>query len=433
MKKVIFSAVAVLALVSCSNDSLVSDSPANEAPIAFNVGQKNITRTVTTSKLEDKGYLNFGVWANKYKASDSKTGDPVMIHYLVGFNNASKGYAKSEATTGTWFYEGLGKEYSYSGATPYVTSSVSVNDHQYLRYWDLSYNNTKFFAYAPYNEDVAFAESNDGSKKITVPVTVNVASNTNDFIYAGKDMANSTHENVPLQFKHLGAKVMLRFYEDISGYKVKLIDVVENDGSGKPAGIQATPTADKKNKSDYYTAYEAVIDFSSNITEPSVNPSDLNDDTKTEKTQANLKFTIPGSGDGVVEYPKGSKTYVLPEVSSTQTYATSPTVYYAVAQPSSSSTGFTFHVSFELIAEDNGEIIKVNDARVYVPAEVAKWQPSTQYIYTFKITKDTNGSTSGETTDITTPTIPTTPGLYPIIFENVTIEEYTEVPNAKDI
>ena len=95
MKKVLFSAVAFLALASCSNDSLVSDSPANnEAPIAFNVGQKNITRTVTTSKLEDKGYLNFGVWANKYKAADSKTGESVMVHYLVGFNNASKGYAK---------------------------------------------------------------------------------------------------------------------------------------------------------------------------------------------------------------------------------------------------------------------------------------------------------------------------------------------------
>ena len=60
MKKVLFSAAAALALASCSNDSLVSDSPANnEAPIAFNVGQKNITRS---DQLEDNGYNDFGVW-----------------------------------------------------------------------------------------------------------------------------------------------------------------------------------------------------------------------------------------------------------------------------------------------------------------------------------------------------------------------------------
>ena len=64
MRKILTYAVSALALASCSSDSLVSDSPANtQAPIAFNVGQKNITRVVDDSKnLEKNGHttLVFG-------------------------------------------------------------------------------------------------------------------------------------------------------------------------------------------------------------------------------------------------------------------------------------------------------------------------------------------------------------------------------------
>ena len=63
MKKTVFLAAAAVALASCSSDELVNNSAVNEAPIAFNVGQKNITRgdAVTPSKLEDAGYYDFGV------------------------------------------------------------------------------------------------------------------------------------------------------------------------------------------------------------------------------------------------------------------------------------------------------------------------------------------------------------------------------------
>ena len=419
MKKILTYAVSALALASCSSDSLVSDSPVNnEAPIAFNVGQKNITRAdVVSNKLEDNGYLNFGVWANKYKAADSKTGESVMVHYLVGFNDASKGYAKSEATTGTWFYEGLGNDDSYIGTAPYVTSSTSVREHQYLRYWDLSYNNTKFFAYAPYDKDVTFTEGTDGSKIITVPATVNQAGTAHDVIYAGTKMTNSNHDKVPLQFKHLGAKVNLKFYHDIPGYNVELLEVTK-DGND----IQATPAKpDGTNytAAKYFTESKATITYDNDMV-----PTATVDLTGEAKADANLVFKLPDDSKVV---PAAVTT------GSTQNYLVSPTTYYAVAQPTNSTTGFTFHVSFKLTAKDNGEVITVKDARVFVPASVteagnttyiAAWQPNTKYIYTFKITKDTKGTTSGADPVVTDPTVPTTPALYPIVFDNITIVDY---------
>ena len=396
MKKILTYAVSALALASCSSDSLVSDSPANtQAPIAFNAGQKNITRA--SNQLEDNGYNDFGVWAYKYKTSDA---DPALVmgNYQVGCVGHG-GFSKAGLSNGQWFYDGLG-----------------TSNNQILRYWDLSYNNTKFFAYAPYNTTVTFDET---TKQITVPATVNVASSTNDFVYAGNTMTNATHADVPLQFKHIGAKVLLKFYEDIPGYTVQLIDVKDAN-----SGIQLTPatkSGDTYTKSDYYTAYDAVIDFS-DMSAIKVDAKDLAA-TSTVKTQDNLQFDLP--------------TGTLPTTSGDA--VASGTTYYAVAQPSTSETGFTLHVSYKLTAEDNGEEIIVRDARVYIPAKdasnnnIAVWQANTQYTYTFKITTDANGSTSETTPNITTPTVPTEKGLYPIVFDDITIVDYETVSNENNI
>lgn len=392
MKKILTYAVSALALASCSSDSLVSDSPANtQAPIAFNAGQKNITRA--SDQLEENGYTSFGVWAYKYKTGDT---DPALVmgNYQVGC--AGHGFTKDGVSTGKWFYEGLGS-----------------SNKQVLHYWDLSYDNTKFFAYAPYNSTDGVA-CDPSSKTITIPASLNIASDQNDIIYAGNAMSNASHADVPLVFKHLGAKIILKFYEDISGYNVKLINVKDDSNEGK--GIQLTPatkSGDTYTKSDYYTAYDAVIDFS-NMSNITVDAKDLTA-TTTQKTQDNLIFDLP------------TVTGNLPTTATDA--VSSGTTYYAVAQPSSSNTGFTLHVSYELTAADNSEKIIIRDARVYIPARdsqdknIAVWEANTQYTYTFRITTNTNGSTT-ENPSITDPSIPDKTGLYPIVFDDVTIVDY---------
>lgn len=459
MKKTVLFALATITLASCSSDGLVNNSSSgdasNEAPIAFSVEKKNITRageTSTLTSLESTGHYNFGVWAYKTRASVDPTSQQVMNNYLVGYSNETdkNGYDHSGSTTwastiGTekdhtspWFYENLGTdEYKYEGTDGYYKASqndyMSANANQYLRYWDLAYTNTNFYAYAPYRKaGVSF----DGNKTITVEHSAQTAGyddpSLQEFVYAGATATNSELKDVTLQFKHLGAQVNLRFYESVRGYRVEIIDVT-TDGTG----IQATPatkSGDTYTKADYYTTCGASIDYTT-VTSPTATVNH----TGATTTQDNLKFTIPGTNNGlsnITAKVTGVKYNVIPEAvtSGDQSYAVSPTIYYPVAQPEDSEVGFTFHVSYKLIADDNGEEITVKDARVYVPAYVkngdnndyiAAWQPNTKYTYTFKITESSTGSTSPVDPDITTPEVPTTPQVYPIVFDGATIEDYT--------
>lgn len=387
MKKVFFSAVAVLALVSCSNDSLVSDSPANEAPIAFNVGQKNITRT--EQALEAAGYDYFGVWAYKYKTGSSPA--LVMNNYKVGH--------KPENSATVWYYDGL------------VTGQI-------LRYWDYSTDKTDFFAYAPYNSSLTFDET---TKTINVSVTASY-DNASDFIYAGNSISKTEYnQKVPLQFKHIGTKVNVAFRESVPGYKVQLINVKDDTEAGK--GIQATPAIETVSGTDksystgsYNTTSSVTITYSTPVA-----PTATTSTTGATTSPDNLKFVIPTkTTDGLVAY---NSTNVLPEADGV--YAKSPTTYYAVVQPDG-NPGFTFHVSYNLIAEDNGEIITVRDARVFVPADMVKWESNKAYTYNFTISTSSTGKTDG-TVDLSSPNVPTEKALNPIVFDNPTIVDYTDV------
>ena len=434
MKKILTRAVAALILTSCSSDVLVDNRGAsgteNLTPIAFNVNKRNITRAETTS-LEANNHYNFGIWA--YKTTDA---DSVMVmgNYLVGYSDGNgKGYDHSASTTWSsasgadtdhmspWFYEKLGTaEYLNEDATKGYTKSqaeyMSANQNQYLRYWDLAYDNTVFYAYAPYRSSGVTFDA--ATSTITVAPAANTAAyddpTLREFIYAATSVKNADMKDVKLQFKHLGAQVKLNFCEDIPGYKVKIIDVTEAG-----SGIQATPAIKTDEggsitytKAKYYTSCGATINMSS-VTAPSATTSH---GTGAETTDKNLVFKIPTDG---VEVPVKTST-------GEQQYVWSPTVYYAVPQPDGATTGFTFHVSYQLIAEDNGEVITVHDARVYVPADVVDWKPNTRYLYAFKFTVNSTGTTDPNVNvDVTDPTVPATSNVYPIVFDGATIEDYT--------
>jgi hypothetical protein len=152
-------------------------------------------------------------------------------------------------------------------------------------------------------------------------------------------------------------------------------------------------------------------------------------------------FQVPTEGKTTsADAPANLANYnghkVIKEVvtTGTQEYSYSPTIYYAVAQPTTSETGLTFHVSYRIIAEDNQEVITVHNATVHVPYKDASdkfitvWQPNVKYTYSFKITKNSTGDTNpDEEINPVDPEVSTKKALYPIVFDGATIEDYTEV------
>jgi hypothetical protein len=474
MKKQVLFALATVVLASCSSDGLVNNSSSGggEAPIAFSVEKKNITRA-EPQKLEDTKHYNFGVWAYKYKEG-AKTGAEVMSHYLVGYSDGKgNGYYDNGATTWSkeestakdhedhyspWFYENLGtdqykNEDSTKGYTTAKTAYMAKNSKQILRYWDLAYATTNFYAYAPYNKNVEFKES---TKTMTFGATNTIRDgydnplnsaytgfdrSLSEYMYAGVQATNSEKKDVIVPFKHMGAQINIRFYEDIPNYRVEIIDLGADNGTfatdvkdDLKKGIQATPakkTEDTYGSSKYFTTNGATITFDADAT-----PTFKYTTEGSNETSDNLMFLVPNTNLDETTIP-GHKLIPEAVTSGTQTaFATSPTVYYAVAQPDNSETGFTFHISYRIIAEDNKEVITVHNATVFVPAYVmngtnkeyiAAWQPNNKYTYTFMITKNSTGTTNPGTEIVPTdPTPSTTKSLYPIVFDGATIEDYSE-------
>jgi len=499
MQKQFYFAFAVAAaLASCSSDDVVNETVgvrnSGQVPIGFNVQKQNITRA---ANLETVKHYNFGVWAWKVNGKNSATDAEVMNNYLVGWSNGSNtGYNKDKATTyatspGTvidhtspWFYEGLGtSEYTYSGTDGFYKNTdadyMSKNTNQYLRYWDLAYGYTNFYCYAPYNKTVQFEKKSDFSVMTFNATTIrdgydepqnteyNAYSRTlGEFMYAGVRAKNSDLADVTVPFKHMGAQLFIRFYEEIPGYKVEIIDLSADNGKTKSGlsgdilgGIQATPAiaaSGSYSNGSYHVTQGATVRFGENSATPNYTPFWTGSTTKNNTTP--LMFKIPTrdlstkdvAPANLTYYPdESSKTWSIIEekvaTGSTQKYSYSPTIYYPVAQPTTSSTGFTFHISYRVIAEDNHEVITVHNATVHVPYKgtatvggtettateqteqyITVWQPNVKYTYTFKFTKNTTGTTDPDTTiDPTDPTPSDTKALFPIVFDCATIDDYS--------
>lgn len=397
-----------------------------------------------------------------------------------------------------WFYENLGTaQYQYVGNAGFYTKNdikyMSANANQYLRYWDLAYTNTNFYCYAPYKKEGVTATLNaDGSATINYTATAlndgydntpnsayenatpkkdrSLAEN----MYAGVQATNAQLQDVVVNFKHTGAQLFICFYEDVPGYKVEIVDLEEDGGTisgttDQKKGVQATPSvktagtggaADTYAPGSYYTTSAATITFSTaavpttlatNFTGATTTQENLMFWAPTATTSAYATSNVPTANSayapnlteltGAQDNPSAIH-YCIPEAvgtGSTQTYAWSPTIYYPVAQPASGTTdfkntGFTFHVTYRIIADDNKEVTTVHNATVHVPSSVTTWASNTRYIYKFKITKNSTGTTTPATTiDPTDPTPSTKKSLFPIVFDGATIVDYTTEESKHEI
>lgn len=458
MKKVLILACA--ALTACTND--IDLGPNKEQvetlsnAIGFQMAKKNMTTTKATDYLQNAGHYNFGVWG--YKAHTG-VGEPlIMANYLVGFGGTNVGYkmdaskqttwgnATASTANGTsqWAYENMGtNQYvnttdgNYYKSDEATKTYLSNNTEQFLRYWDLSSARTAFYAYAPYVNSTAAPvklEENAGSnsKLMTFPagtIKMGTDASQNEFMYAVNKVNQTDYKNeVKLQFHRLNSRVQIKFWENIPGYKVKIVALNTNksttstyseDVYAKPAIALATTTP-SYTEGKYLKNAGAKITFS-------------HDERETAAVSSSVEYTDP-------QYNSDFFTFDMPadNIGEARAAATSSnTTYYMIPNnatfdlaldPAIANTGYTFHVSYQLTAEGTGEVITVTDARVYVPAANCEWAPNKSYTYIFKITKSSNGTTDKKDPNPDDVVIPTDPSLFPIVFDGCTVVDYeTEI------
>lgn len=438
MKQYILFAASAAVLASCASDEIIDENvmDGKEVPISFQVSRKNTTRAAST--LQSVGHYNFGVWA--YKSTDAD--HAVMDNYLVGYMDATnkKGYSMSATDqttlgdaastangTSMWAYEKMGStQYSYTGTDGYYTKTstkyMSNNANQWLKYWDYSSANTEFFAYAPYVNGTLTPTFSNTDKKMTFSDNAIEAGfddlSLYEYMYAYTNRAKSSYNtDVPLQFNRMNSKINIKFYEDVDGYDVEIVDLKGNT-SKTVTGVQATPSV----RTGAGTT-ESPYSYAKSTT-----------------------FWLKGKAD--VQFPKGTVTTTTCVVTGTfqdgknlefkrpvatkigETVAAaseSPSTYYGLPLGTSNLTGFNFHVSYKLTATDTGETIYVNNATVYVPATNVQWLPNTSYTYIFKITKNSSGTTDQSVTpNYVDPAPNPTPSLYPIVFDGCTVVDWIE-------
>lgn len=441
MKKLFILAAAALMFTACSKDSEVvpSQEKNDNTAIGFQVLNKNMSR----AKMEEKGHYNFGVWA--YKNTDDT--NPIMANYLVGFfgdDTNPVGYSKDGTTTSThgglntgnlkdalswWGYEGLGyKQYNWTdntGGKKYYLSTKdfykSNVDKQFLRYWDLSSTNTEFFAYAPYINGGKTPTFVNGTKIMTLPDSSIVAGYDDEskyeYLYAYSNVANANYKkDVVLNFLHLNSKIRIAFWEDIAGYSVKM----ENLTSYAP--ILAVPATVS---GSVYSYSEGLVKTATTTIDFSKTPAELA--TPSPSTTYTLGLPVSTAIDeSINDKALVFKAPVATELATTKSAISdddySETIYYGI--PHDSSCGLTFRVSFTL-KSTTGETIKVQNAAVHVEAANCKWAPGYQYTYVFRITKDATGTTGNPGTIIVDPK-PGDKALYPIVFDGITVEDWTK-------
>ena len=457
MKKFLLFAAAATTLVNCSSDFDLSEGQGGGGVsdvIGFQVQGRNSIKRAT---LEKANHYNFGVFA--YKSTD-KTNN-IMENYLVGYLKDGIGYSTSGSTTddpnsnvdgkSNWMYEGMGYNQfhgTYAGEVLNPNSKYASNvANQYLRYWDKSAPTTNFYAYVPYlntsavGNTVSYVDgtargnaSNTDTYVMTFPFgTIEHGYDDEqayEYMYASTQVAAANYgHDVQLAFKRLNAKVNIKFWEDIPGYSVHMIDL--GNVAGHDWTISAVPSIKDGTTGTYgYTLGEI---YTHNGVKIQFNPDASVYEIKQYEgttTHAPLEFATPTAatiGESRIEATLSPTTYfAIPK------YNTGAVLSNTAAnigdngtlEPKLAKTGLTFHVSYELIST-TGEKITVNDATVHVDKDYCKWEENKAYTYIFKITTNSNGTTGG-TPDPTNPSVPTEMALYPIVFDNCTVEEWVD-------
>lgn len=422
MKKYLFFAASALALASCSSDDFVGDNSGNlhgttNGEIAFAGETGKITRAGSINGESAANLLGekFYVLGTKGTlGNDHPTDTKVFDNYQVAWKANTAGTTSDN--TNDWRYEGL----DFTA----LNKTATTDGNQTIKYWDYSQPQYDFIAYS-IGKNTLVTDANAISAEKVYGSSIETPKGTDYKSYTLKgssitdlqkcyytDIVTVENANygkpVTFTFKNITAKVRVAFYETIPGYTVSDLQFYTDNTTTKAdlnseANQKATLFTtgdDKLTKNGQMDVIYPVVG-SSNKTKAAYNKAFVS--VTSQETETSIAL-------GKVNYATNN---VLATSAKTASMAgTLSDSYYTPILPVAKATPLTIRMNYTLTSEDgSGETIKVYGAKAVIPAAYTAWQPNHAYTYIFKISDNTNGTTSTTTTD--------KEGLFPITFDAV--------------
>ena len=414
MKKYLFLAAAVAAMVSCSDDTFVGDnSPTNEenygTEIVFNSSAKAVTRTdFRGAAAAEKLHNNFVVEGIKTIGSSVVE---VFDNYNVNWTENTAD--KTPSNTANWEYAGQD-----------ILTGKTEARIQAIKYWDYAAKQYDFWAYSLGGGSATVSSlAHDATLGTSAYTFTGSASDLSKVFISDLVTAyNPTVDGLPafqqqvnLTFRSLVAKIRVGLYETIPGYSVKNV-LFYPSASGTPAenvvlyassdALPSTGTCNvyfptrgsaNQNNSDYNKAH---ISFADGVTKTA--------------NQSYGTLTYHSTKDA---FEKTDGSIWLKRSSAQPTWAVQASATagdYSIVLPNEGGTVLTLKVDYTLESIDgSGEEITVHGATAIIPSQYTQWKSNFAYTYIFKISDNTNGKTD----------VATAPeGLYPITFDAVVVD-----------
>ncbi len=449
-KKLFFAALAITALVSCSESDYLGDerpSPVSrdEVAIGFGSGLRAITRADVTgaaaADLLNHNFVVYGVKSDGAPFGENGDNETVFDHYNVNWveNTANT----TTSNTADWEYVGQAKHTLYGPA-----------GDQTIKYWDYSKSQYDFIAYSKGkdNTDLAVTEIDvkkangvktndvitDGAYQISGTAAQLAKAYIADLVTVYRGNANN-HEagnygkEVDIKFRSLSAKVRIGLYEIIPGYSVKDV-VFYSAANTKDTPAESATWGD----AHLFTTGDDVFNGSGTyivyFPTTGADKAPGGENESTDYNKAHVKFVAANENGSSQDMTFGTLTGSLaaaqlaaPEKaeadagylgrsSNTAIYAGAfASNYYTIVIPNETGAALNLKVDYTLVSTDgDGETIHVTGATAQVPAVYAQWKSGYAYTYLFKISQNGNGYTD--------PSLGPA-GLYPITLDAVVVND----------
>lgn len=408
MKKILTSAIAILAMVGCTSEDFVGDKELqrqneNGLPISFDLIAAPQTRAPQTGATAATTLNNnFVVYATKTISSASQ----------VVFNNYQANYLTGSENTTTsnsagWEYVGYtnvpGGVTTNVGVTTFAASSNNTNGReQSIKYWDYNASKYEFFAYslgAGYTTTTGTPTTTYATSTAMSATGYSLSGSANELgacYISNKNTINSptasTASEVDLEFLNLTSKVRIALYETIPGYSVKDVKFYSTSdatSSSTTAYLYASSgTMPSGNSNTYNITFDsngkaqiALATGGTTSTNLSFGVADATDaDVNQWDNWAHRDYKeVP---DADVAADENADTLFIGRTSTAATISEPQTVL-----PNPNGAVLNLKVDYTLVSRDGyGENIQVTNAMAVVPAAYAQWQPNCTYTYLFKIT-----------------------------------------------